>query len=235
MTDIAQFRLAAQVFDVGVSSQSRIVSQIPARMIGIFIDHDLIACPVPVGDDVVVVRGDIPVEIVEPETARAATRKHPYVIASKTAGKVPVSPRIIEVIMRITPAAVVSNPAIVARVDVGNFGMAMLVRANVILFGASVSGGSRACSGSRVRHRRRPMSRNVAATNRCRATTTAPSSLLGEAELGQTHSANQNRNCNDLFHVHLRGDNSPIGIIACFWPSRLITRRSASDIALKNI
>ena len=44
-------------------------------MVGVLVDHDLIASPVPAYDDVVIVRGDVPVEVVKPEAFPVSSRK----------------------------------------------------------------------------------------------------------------------------------------------------------------
>ena len=53
---------AFQVLNVNVRTQTRVVCEVPANVVGILVDHDLIARPVPARYDVVIERGDIPVE-----------------------------------------------------------------------------------------------------------------------------------------------------------------------------
>ena len=91
-------------------------------MVGVLVDHDLIASPVPVGDDVVVVRRDVPEEIVKPEALRVSSRKHEYMLRPKAAAEVPVRPRQIEMVMGIVRASIVSDPLIVLGVNVRNSG-----------------------------------------------------------------------------------------------------------------
>ena len=43
-----------------VGSEAHVVGQIPADMVGIVVDHDLVASPVPISDDVVIVCGVVP-------------------------------------------------------------------------------------------------------------------------------------------------------------------------------
>src|SRR5580704_17571201 len=102
-------------------------------MIGVFVDHDLIASPVPVCDDVVIVWGDVPVEIVEPEAFPVSSRKHEYMLRSKATGETPVRPWLIEVKMRIAGSTIVSDPSIVPGIDVRNVRMTLPVHGNVVL------------------------------------------------------------------------------------------------------
>jgi hypothetical protein len=49
-------------------------------MVGVFVDHNLIASPIPAGDDVVIVKGDVPIEIAESEAFAVPSRQHKYVL-----------------------------------------------------------------------------------------------------------------------------------------------------------
>ena len=102
-------------------------------MVRVLVDHDLIASPVPSPDDVVIVRGDVPVEIAKPEAFPVSSCKHKYMLGSKAAGEVSVCQRLIEVVMRIVGATVVSDPLIVLGVNVRHFRMTFLVHGNVVL------------------------------------------------------------------------------------------------------
>src|ERR1039458_7590036 len=75
-------------------------------MVGVLVDHDLIASPVPARDDV-------PEKIAEPEAFPVSSRKHEYMLRSKATGEAPVCPRLIDVIMRIVGATIMSDPLIV--------------------------------------------------------------------------------------------------------------------------
>src|ERR1035441_59702 len=125
--------LPAQVFDVSVGAQPRVVGKIPANMVWVFVDHDLIASPVPAGDDVVIVRGDVPVEIVEPEAFPVSSREVENVLRSKAAVETSVSPRLIEAEMRVVAATIVAYPSAVPGIHVRNVRMALPVHPHVIL------------------------------------------------------------------------------------------------------
>src|ERR1017187_5405364 len=126
-------RSASQVLDVSVRTQPRVVCQIPARMVGVLVDDNLIAVPVPAHHDVVIVRGDVPVEIVEPEAFPVSSRHHEYMLRSKAPGEVSVCPRRIDVEMRVVGATIMPDPFVVLGVNVRNFRMTFLVRPNAVL------------------------------------------------------------------------------------------------------
>ena len=67
--------LHADILDVNVSPGIHVVEQVPARMIGIVIDHDIVAVPQPVVDVPELKRRDAEVEAAEPEPRRATARQ----------------------------------------------------------------------------------------------------------------------------------------------------------------
>jgi hypothetical protein len=163
-------------------------------MVGILVDHDLIAAPIPSRHDVVIVRGDVPVEIVEPESFPVSSPQHEYMLWSKATGEASVCPRLIEVVMRIVGATIVSDPFIVLGVNVRNIRMTFLVHANAVLGrglwllpscrGRSArSPGSRRGSGT--------ASRDVSTAHRRRATAAV---LLPTAPLLLRKSSHANQN-----------------------------------------
>ena len=105
-------------------------------MIGVLVDHDLIASPVPVCDDVVIVGSDFPEEIAKPEALPVSPSKGEC--TSKTAAEMSVCPWLSKVIMRIVRATVMSDPSIVLRINVRNTRMAFPVHGNVVLRRGSV-------------------------------------------------------------------------------------------------
>src|ERR1039457_6550880 len=102
-------------------------------MVGVLVDHDLVATPVPACDDVVIVRGDVPVETIKPEAFPVSSRKHEHMLRSKATGEASVYPRLIEVVMRIVGPTIMSDPLIIRGVNVRNVRMTFLVRGNVVL------------------------------------------------------------------------------------------------------
>src|SRR5215469_10039165 len=98
-------------------------------MIGVFIDHDFIACPVPTITEGDVSRCDAEVKPAEPETAGATAGKAPNVAGTKTTAKVPVLPRPVEMIGCVAASGIMPHPNITPRcaIDVRDVRMAGLV------------------------------------------------------------------------------------------------------------
>jgi len=146
-------------------------------MVGVFVDHDLIASPVPIADDVVIVRGDVPVEIIKPEAFPISSSQHEYMLGSKATGEAPVRPRLRKLVMRIAGSTLMSDPPIVPGIDVRNVRMTRPVHGNVVL-GRGVrfptALGGRGSSRLRSPCRSGTASGNVSTTN-CGVTTAARS------------------------------------------------------------
>jgi len=141
-------------------------------MVRVLVDHDLIARPVPAGDDVVIIRSDVPIEIIKPEAFPVSSSKHEYMFPPKATGEAPVPPCPIDAIMRIVGATPMSDPLIVPGVNVRKFRMPSLVRGNAV-FGCRLTsrrGGIARRPGSL--RGSRTVSRDVSATN-VRAVTAA--------------------------------------------------------------
>src|SRR5580698_4709043 len=85
--------LCPQILNVHISPEPHVIGQVPANVIRIVIDHDLIRVPQPPIAERNVRCGNIPVPSVEPEAARAAAPKMPNVTWTKAAGEVTVRPR----------------------------------------------------------------------------------------------------------------------------------------------
>ena len=95
-------------------------------MVGVFVDHDIVAVPKPVAAEADVVGSNAKVEAAEPETIGAAAAEVPDVAAAEAASKVAVLPGMVEVVVNIVMAGVVADPFAVG-VNVRRGGMASLV------------------------------------------------------------------------------------------------------------
>jgi hypothetical protein len=163
-------------------------------VVRVFVDYDLIASPVPSRNDVVIVRGDVPVEIAKPEALPVSPGKHEDMFPSKATGEASVRPRVIDVEMRIVGATPMSDPLIVPGVNVRSFRMTSFVHGNVVL--GRGPGLLTSCRGGFARRPgslggSRTVSRDVSAAN-LRAVTAA--ALLPPAPpiLRKSTHANQN-------------------------------------------
>ncbi len=102
-------------------------------MVRVVVDHNLIAGPVPAGDDIVIVRGNVPVKVAKPEAFPVPSRKHEDMLRSEATGEAPVCKRLINVEMGIVRATTMSDPLVVFGVNVRNLGMTSLIDSNAVL------------------------------------------------------------------------------------------------------
>ncbi len=109
-----------------VGAELHVVGEIPAVVVGVFVDHDLVAVPEPVIAEGQVKGADAEVEAAEPETVGAASGDAPDMAAAEAAGEVAMLPGMIEVEAGVIASGVVPDPFAVV-VDVRGFGMAFMV------------------------------------------------------------------------------------------------------------
>src|SRR5580692_1452703 len=140
----------SQIFHVAVSPQPHVVRQVPTQVIGIVINHDLVGIPQPVAAKSQIIRRDAEVKAAKPESRRTAPCQVPDVMRAKSAGVMPVLPRMIEIVVRVVLAGIVPDPLAV-RMDVRSVRMPLLVHIRMILFDGMPS----------ALHRRRSVSRRV--------------------------------------------------------------------------
>ncbi len=99
-----------EIVDVNIASQPNVVSKVPAHVIGVFIDHNLIGIPKPVVTKPHIVRGNAKVVTAEPEASRTAARQPPNMPSPESASKVPMLPGMIEMVVHVVPAGVMTDP-----------------------------------------------------------------------------------------------------------------------------
>ena len=119
--------LTSQKFHVSVGTEPHVISQIPAIVVRILIDHDLVGIPKPVTHEAEIGRGNAEEEAIESETLRTASREVKYVAWSEATCKASVLPGMIEMIGRVVAAGIMSDPLVV-RVNVRSFWMPGLIR-----------------------------------------------------------------------------------------------------------
>src|ERR1035441_3356121 len=117
--------LCAEIQDVHISAEAHIVSEIPAHMVRIVVNHDLIRAPVPIAAIVSVGERNRPVPAIEPELSGTSAGNPPYVRGTKAASKVPVSPGMVQMVARIVGAGIMPDP--VTPVHVGTLGVARFI------------------------------------------------------------------------------------------------------------
>src|SRR5271165_2989671 len=107
---------------MNVGAQPGVIGQIPAFVVRVFVNDDLIGIPDPVVAEADVVGSDAEVKAAEPEARWASPGEVPDVAAAKTSRKPAMFPGMIEVVVRIIATGIVTYPFIV-RVHVGSFRM----------------------------------------------------------------------------------------------------------------
>ena len=111
---------------MNVGAEAHVVGQVVARVVRVFVDHDVVGVPEPAIAICQVKGRNVPVPAVEPEPAGAAAAEVPNVPASKSAGKAAMGKGLIDVIVCVAAASVMADPFV--SIHVGNIGMAVLVR-----------------------------------------------------------------------------------------------------------
>lgn len=94
-----------------VSSETRVVSEIVAGMVGIIVNDDWVSGPVPIRDIGEIGGRDGPIPTVEPEAVGSTADKPPDVTRAKTTVVAPVFPGAVQMVPGVTPAGVVPDPA----------------------------------------------------------------------------------------------------------------------------
>lgn len=110
MASHAGHRLAPQVHHVDVGAQSDVIGEIPTVMIGVVIEDDVIAVPVPIAGIGDIHRCDAEVEAAEPESPGPAAGEPPNVLGPKSGSEMPMFPGMIKLEARISASRVMSNP-----------------------------------------------------------------------------------------------------------------------------
>jgi hypothetical protein len=113
----------AEILDVDVSAEAGVVGQVPAVMVGVVVDYDLVGAPVPVLAKAVVSGGRAEIETAEPEALTVATFDAPHVALAEASGEAAMLPGMINVIVGIIAAGIVAYPLIVG-VNVRGFRVA---------------------------------------------------------------------------------------------------------------
>jgi hypothetical protein len=79
-------------------------------VVGVLVDDDLVTAPQPIVAEGIVVWCDAEVESAEPETLSSPAFEPEDVVAAETAGEAAVLPRVIEVVVSIAAAGIMSEP-----------------------------------------------------------------------------------------------------------------------------
>jgi hypothetical protein len=136
-------------------------------VIGVVIDHDVIAVPEPVVSVVVVIGRYREKETAEAKPLPAAATQPPNMLRANRTGESSVLPRMVKVIVSVVAAGVVSYPGVILRVNVRSLRVARLITER-----AALTLGWRC--GTRGAYRSWPVCRNVATANAALGTRGVP-------------------------------------------------------------
>src|SRR5579862_1308801 len=115
--------LPTEVHEVHVGAEPDVVAQVPAHVIRIEVQHDVVAVPEPVIYVVIFEGSDTEEKAVELEAIPAAAVHAPDVAGSDAAPEASVLPRMVEMQPRVVRTHVVTDPAIILDVHVRRLGM----------------------------------------------------------------------------------------------------------------
>ena len=147
-----------------VGSETNVIGKIPANVVRIIVDYDFIAVPIPVTAIADVVGRHAEEESTKPKAFRASSTQMPNMSAADLTRKVSVLPRMIEMVVSIVTARIVTDPLVI-RVHVRCLGMARLVFECGPVLSRLTTAICVARSWCGMRHRRRAMRGNMAAAN----------------------------------------------------------------------
>jgi len=118
---------------VNVGAQPDVVGKVPAVVVGVVVDHDVIIIPIPVIAIADVEGGDAEIVSAEPEAAGTTAPQTPDMAAPDSKRKVAVLPGMVEVEAGIIVSVIVAYPVIVG-MNMRSFGVAGLIAEGLVLF-----------------------------------------------------------------------------------------------------
>ena len=195
--------------NVDVGAEPGVVGEVPAVVVGIFVDDDVIAVPKPIANVIVIVGSYAEGEAAEPEALAVSTAQAEHMTAAKAAGEAAMFPRMIEMIVGIIAAGIVADPCVIV-VDVRSFRVIGLIaegRARIFLgagFGSAIfrtvrrgiSGGCWAVRGNVT-------AADVASTAALLALVLR-TGAVGEKECGSAQREDQDQHGEKVLHFILR-------------------------------
>jgi hypothetical protein len=183
---------------VHIRSQPDVIAQIPAVVIRILIDHELIGVPKPVVAETNIIVRHGKIETSEPKSAGTASVDPPHMSPAESTGKMSVFPGMIEMIVSVVPAGVMADPLVSSRMNVRSFRVPFLICEGTMLLGCTAPA---APLRRRARMRGWPPCGNVSSPDSAgRAASTASVLLRGR---GQCHQDECDEKSKEALHVHL--------------------------------
>src|SRR2546427_10905669 len=124
---------------MNVSAQPRVISQVPALVVWVLIDHDVVTVPHPVVDVGVVVRCNAKEEAVNIKPPSVSSLEPKDRVAAEAASEASVFERMIDAVVTIVTAGIMPDPVVVV-FNVGSFPMFMLLLLPARLLNSGRSG-----------------------------------------------------------------------------------------------
>jgi hypothetical protein len=131
--------LAAEILHVDVGSEPRVIREVPAWVIWVVVQHDVVAVPQPIANVAIVIRRDAPVKAAEPEAVPASASEAINVLGANSAAEVSVFPRMIKMVVSIAATGVMTDPTIPFSMNVRSFRMAFLIAVTCAGSAASIA------------------------------------------------------------------------------------------------
>lgn len=112
-----------------VSTEAGVVGQVPAGVIGVFVDDHVVRVPEPAVGEGNIIGSYAEVEAAEPEASRAAADQMPMMVRTEAAVEVAMAPGVVEVIVGVVTAGVMADPAgaVLIVINVGCVGVALVI------------------------------------------------------------------------------------------------------------
>ena len=133
MISVLSVLSGAEILHMHIGAEADVVGQVPAIVIRVGVNHDVVGVPQPAVAEGYVIGGNVPIPAVEPEAAGTSAAKMPYVPAAKAAGKAAMREGMVVVVVGIPAARVMTDPGLV--IHVRDVGVAFLVAVVAIRLG----------------------------------------------------------------------------------------------------
>jgi len=116
-----------------ICTQPYVVSQIPAGVVRIFIEHDIVGAPVPVPAIAEIGGCDAEIKAAEPESLPVSSLNAEDMPRTEAAGEMAVLPNMVEMVTCVIFSGLVAHPLVIRGVHVGSFRMAGFIGIRPVL------------------------------------------------------------------------------------------------------
>ena len=155
--------LLTEIHHVAIRSQPDVVGEVPAWIVGIIVQDDVVVVPLPVSAIIVVVRRNLKEEAAKLEALAVSAVKAPNVTRADGLREAAVFPRVVGMIVGVM--SLMSHPLVIFRVYVGSFRVAFLIAKaapTLVLLGSALASAVRLAAAGFRAPRLRTVCGNVA-------------------------------------------------------------------------